>query len=397
MKSILFAGDSFTWGEGLQYYSGQKDVFFPKTHKFYPKLLSDSQMQFIINNRFPELVSNYFNTKNTVRADNGGSNDWSLNFIKKQENINEYSHIIYQFTDVYREEFEFTYEGEDIKIYVDDIIQNRYLNPNLKFKTSDKYLDRKKNYDQFFEYYQTNFKSIEEFELYFIKQSLAKIKKELIQHIANGIIVYFLNWRTNYTPVLLKDKFFSKRLIQFNYLNEIYYDLETMCNEDRPELSNQYVFRTFKVLISDGHPSLLGHKIIAENIIKKIGIIEEELTENVSLTNEFIKQEEHRLQNEILLLKSKLDKVRGDIIEQTAIEEIKLINRSIEIDPEIIALKSEKLKAELKQKLNDELESELTEIKKRLDAVRYDLTEQLAIEECRLKEIIIKNNTKRLI
>jgi hypothetical protein len=36
-------------------------------------------------------------------------------------------------------------------------------------------------------------------------------------------------------------------------------------------------------------------------------------------------------------------------------------------------------------------------IRKRLDSVRYDLTEQLAIEECRLKDIIKRNNTKKLI
>jgi hypothetical protein len=396
MKKILFAGDSFTWGEGLQFYSGQNDVFFPKTHKFDPKLISNSQMECIINNRFPTLVGNHFNKEVILRADNGGSNTWSTKFIKDIKSLNQISHIIYQLTDVYREEFEFTHNDENIKIYVDDILYNRYEDTEYKFKSTEKYLDRKKHYDLFFEYYKNNFKSIGEFELYFIKQSLIKIKQELLKHIANGVIVYFLNWRIHYTPILLKDKFFSKRLIKLNYLNKTYYDFETLCNEERPELSNQYVFRTFKVLVSDSHPSLLGHRIIAENVIKKIGVIEE-INDDVKLSNELIKEEEIRLQTEILILKSKLDKVRGDIIEQTEIEEQKLINYSIQIDPEIIALKSEKLKEELKQKLNDELEAELTEIRKRLDSVRYDLTEQLAIEECRLTDIIKRNNTKKLI
>lgn len=396
MKRILFAGDSFTWGEGLQFYSGQKDVFFPKTHKFDPTLISNLQMEFIINNRFPTLVGNHFNKETILRADNGGSNTWSTKFIKEIKNTNQISHIIYQLTDLYREEFEFTHNGKLISIYVQDFAQTKHLDKKTDFKLNSKYSDRKNDYDSFFEYYAANFKSIEEFEIFFIKQSLLKIKNELLNHIANGIIVYFLNWRTNYTPILLKDKFFSKRLIKFNYLNKTYSDLETLCNEKRPELTNQYVFRTFKVLVNDSHPSLLGHRIIAENIIKKIGVIDE-IDDDVKLNNELIKEEELRLQNEILILKSKLDKVRGDIIEQTEIEEQKLINYSIQIDPEIVALKSEKLKEELKQKLNDELEDELTEIRKRLDSVRYDLTEQLAIEECRLKDIIKRNNTKKLI
>ena len=338
MKKILFAGDSFTWGEGLQYYSGQKDVFFPKTHKFDPTLISNSQMEFIINNRFPTLVGNHFNKETILRADNGGSNTWSTKFIKEIKNTNQISHIIYQLTDLYREEFEFTHNGKLISIYVQDFAQTKHLDKKTDFKLNSKYNDHKNDYDSFFEYYAANFKSIEEFEIFFIKQSLVKIKHELLKHIANGIIVYFLNWRTNYTPILLKDKFFSKRLIKFNYLNKTYSDLETLCNEERLELTNQYVFRTFKVLISDSHPSLLGHRIIAENVIKKIGVIEE-VDDDIKLSNELIKQEESRLQNEILILKSKLDKVRGDIIEQTEIEEQKLINYSIQIDPEIVALK----------------------------------------------------------
>jgi hypothetical protein len=397
MKKFLFAGDSFTWGEGLQFYSGQPDVFFPKTHKFDPNKISDLQFKFIYDNRFPQHVGNHFNIESIVRADNGGSNTTSISFIQNQININEFSHIIYQLTDVYREEFEFVHKGEYIKIYVDDILQNRYTNPKLKFKTSDKYLDRKKNYDSFFEYYETNFKSIEDFEIFFIKQSLGILKKELLKHIKKGILVYFLNWRTNYVPILLKDKFFSKRLITLNYLGNDYYDFETLCNNERPELSNQYVFNNFKVLGSDSHPSLLGHRIIAENVIKKIGKIEAEIDIDIKLNSELIKQEEIKLENEILILKSKLDTIRYSIIEQTEIEETKLISISIEMDPEIIALKSEKLKSELKQKLNDELELELTEIRKRLDLIRYDLYEQIAIEECNLAEIIKRNNTKKLI
>ena len=118
MKRILFAGDSFTWGEGLQFYSGQKDVFFPKTHKFDPTLISNLQMEFIINNRFPTLVGNHFNKETILRADNGGSNTWSTKFIKEIKNTNQISHIIYQLTDLYREEFEFTHNGKLISIYV---------------------------------------------------------------------------------------------------------------------------------------------------------------------------------------------------------------------------------------------------------------------------------------
>jgi hypothetical protein len=267
MKKIVFAGDSFTWGEGLQYYSGLQDVVFPVKHEFDPKVISNKQMEFIINNRFSTLVGNYFNTQTISRSENGGSNDCSLRLLAETPHT-EISYIVFQITELYREQFEFIHNDKTIMLYIDSLIYNKH---NLKeFFKSSKYLSNKENYDLFYNYYETNFKSFDEFQNYFIEQSLNRIKIKLSNFIENNIPIYFINWRNCYTPALLENSFFSNKLIQFKYLDKMYNDLEDLLNLDRPELTNQGVFQQFKICKNDSHPSLLGHKIIAENIINTL-------------------------------------------------------------------------------------------------------------------------------
>lgn len=267
MKKMVFAGDSFTWGEGLQYYSGLPDVVFPETHLFDPKVVSNKQMQFIINNKFSTLVGKYFNKEIISRSENGGSNDCSLTLLD-EVNPNEISHVIFQITELYREYFEFMHDGKFIKLYIDNIIYNQH---NLsKFFKSEQYLNSKINYDAFYEYYETNFESFEEFQNHFIEQSINKIQKRLTKFTEKNIPIYFINWRNCYTPTLLKNDFFSNTLITFEYLGNTYNDLEDLLNLDRPELTNEGIFKQFKLLKNDSHPSLLGHRVIAENIINKL-------------------------------------------------------------------------------------------------------------------------------
>ena len=34
MKGIVFTGDSFTWGQGLYFYSNLDDIYYPKNCEF---------------------------------------------------------------------------------------------------------------------------------------------------------------------------------------------------------------------------------------------------------------------------------------------------------------------------------------------------------------------------
>jgi hypothetical protein len=265
-KKLLFAGCSYTWGEGLQYHSGLTSIKFPEKHYFDQTAITNEEMQFITNNRFPKIVGDYFNKEVLVRGDNGGSNVWSCRFLESV-NPNEISHVVFQLTDLYREDFEFEYNNIKLSLHLHDVLHN----PNVDdFKTTNTYIDKKNEYDLFFEYYTNTFTSFNQFSDIFIEQSLSKIKEKLLKCEKSGIKTYILNWKDYYTNALLKDDFFSTKIIKLIYLGNVYNTIEQLINNQRPELTNQGVFQTLKLLQNDEHPSLLGHRIIADSVIKKI-------------------------------------------------------------------------------------------------------------------------------
>ena len=92
IKSMIFAGCSFTWGQSLHYYGNFPDDQHPKDGQFYGEKLLPSHYQYNIDNRFPTTVSDYFGKKPIVLANNGGDNFNSLMFIKKVLNGGNWEH-----------------------------------------------------------------------------------------------------------------------------------------------------------------------------------------------------------------------------------------------------------------------------------------------------------------
>ena len=68
-KGILFAGCSFTWGQGLYYYSGLETLKEPAPEQFDKKLIKDAHLRFMWTIRFPRLVANHFETFEIVKKE----------------------------------------------------------------------------------------------------------------------------------------------------------------------------------------------------------------------------------------------------------------------------------------------------------------------------------------
>ena len=81
MKGIIFAGDSFTWGQGLYFYSKLPRLFYPEFNEPGRDNITKSHILFKNSKSFPRLVSNYFNTFEIKKEGNGGSYAESLEFI----------------------------------------------------------------------------------------------------------------------------------------------------------------------------------------------------------------------------------------------------------------------------------------------------------------------------
>ena len=106
---IIFAGDSFVYGEGLDYESNCpiiKDLIKHKNvEAFIQEGVSYAAIEFRKDNRFATLVANRFRTKSHVYERNGGDNYSCLDellYMLKSLDLTKVTNIIFQPTSVLR-------------------------------------------------------------------------------------------------------------------------------------------------------------------------------------------------------------------------------------------------------------------------------------------------------
>jgi len=116
MKPIIFAGDSWTFGEGLELYNDKFREFsenYCKTNNIdynWPTVEDISEggtaATYRLMNRFPTTVSNHFNTFYISSGINGGDNTYEITYIKpiiEKYGESNFSYIVLQFTDMFRD------------------------------------------------------------------------------------------------------------------------------------------------------------------------------------------------------------------------------------------------------------------------------------------------------
>jgi hypothetical protein len=254
MKGIIFAGCSFTWGQGLYFYSDFPNVIPQTDDDFHPNKLTDAHIKFKDTIRFPRLVANHFNTIEIVRKPNGGNDKMSMNFVNNILNdgddngkyyIEEIDYIILQTSQIVRNGFEFIYNNTKYNItdsHSDKVFTSWLVQENL-------------TYDEWF----SNF----------CQQVFDDIKKFFIFYEEKGIKTRILSWQNDLVPYILKDNFMNDRHIKLNYSTERYNSIDDLVNNvENMLISNDYF--TFTNPINDRHPSKLCHKTIANSIINNI-------------------------------------------------------------------------------------------------------------------------------
>ena len=114
-KGIIFSGDSFTWGEGLELFSNLPSTLHYKEQRKYsmegeynhawdPKYLYPHRM-YQQKKRFARLVADYFDTWEDVYDRNGGCPYSNLDELFYQINrspLTDVSDIVIQITDIWR-------------------------------------------------------------------------------------------------------------------------------------------------------------------------------------------------------------------------------------------------------------------------------------------------------
>jgi hypothetical protein len=274
-RGMIFLGCSFTWGQGLYYYSNLESLREPPENHYDINLISTSHIKFMERIRYPRLVSEHFNTFDVVCPDNGGSNEGIIEFSKnvifnKPENyeshysrlsINnascdygDFSHMFFQLTHWQRNHIKIIHNEKVLDIH------------NFNYKEDMELLDTLNSY------LIQNELSIDDFEQKNIENNLKEVK-EYLQFIEykKNIKTYILSWPDYYVPLIENDEWLSSRFISFKYNTQTFKSLEELMDQrERPHLIIATDINSFVDTPKDYHPSRECHYIIAKNIIERI-------------------------------------------------------------------------------------------------------------------------------
>lgn len=280
MRGIIFAGCSFTWGEGLELYSDYPSVryeFYKQEHKgyYFPEAVmyqKPGHIKFIEANRFSRKVAQHFNTFDLVYPKNGGSLSTMRKFIQSSllEYENDIEYIILQFTEVLRD----VYIHDNCTNSCCQISVREILNERISYECGEITLDEYKKYKSY-ELYNQYFdnKTPIQIDAEYSTNELVKTLKYLYNIKSETLKVKFLGTWTNdlgkyeslkeSNPELYQ--FYKENLIPIETKNGIHQTIFSAYNSDP-----QYRIASDLPWSNNDHPSLEFHKILTKSIIKNI-------------------------------------------------------------------------------------------------------------------------------
>lgn len=269
MKGIIFAGCSFTWGQGLYFYSDLPDLYYPLNFECDLTKIKESHIKFMKTKRFARLVADYFKTFEVVKFCNGGCDDDSLLFLDLLFKKNKTSHDWYQITtetfdydDFDYVVFQLTHPSRSMFYFELDGVQRRVFILGDKRHDVDgpEYLEQ---------WLKINNLSFDEFYVIHKKQLGERIKEKLLFLESVGIKPVILPWINEHYEFINNDEWMKEKCVTLNYKNTTYKSIEDLMDENK-NLEIHKDYENFMNPPKDHHPSLLCHKIIADSIIEKI-------------------------------------------------------------------------------------------------------------------------------
>jgi hypothetical protein len=270
MKGIIFGGCSFTWGQGLYFYSDLENLTYPAGENvFNGEDLKLSHIKFRETLYYPRLVANHFNTFETFKNANGGSEDETFQFFKfvfeeknriadhisyEKYNHHDFDYMVIQLSQMWRNRF-----------YYDKNDPNKFINVPLHTLS-----ELEKRYPDFLEWFYNSDETFDDCNETMLEQQFLRLKNEVMFYEEKGIKVRILSWQNELVSPILKDPYLSERFIKLKYRNKEHKTIESLQREHK----NMVIKSDFDNFVGnpplDHHPSKLCHQVIAENIINNI-------------------------------------------------------------------------------------------------------------------------------
>lgn len=282
IQAMVFAGCSFTWGQGLWYYSALDSCAVNMHYGYDPSCLNVIHHLFREKWRWCNLVADHFNTVALTHPENGGANDQILEFWKKSFqlekqnksvkvrafdlerfvdktrpiNLKDVSHFVFQFTQWWRSSIVIE-DKSGMPIFVS--VQKCWQKFDSEFEL----------FNDWFTKNQSRYKNeIGIFHGEIMNRDLIAVKNFLKYLESNGIKTHVLSWPKEFVNRLQDDSWYRERLIAFNYENRQYNSLEDLLTNEKLTIEQDNDF--FETPPKDQHPSLRAQKIIANNVIAAI-------------------------------------------------------------------------------------------------------------------------------
>lgn len=254
-NAFLFIGDSFTWGQGLYFYSNLSGQIKPEDGKYFDENVNEIHRKYKDSKRFARIVANHFDSFEVVKNTNGGSDLESIEFIEnflKKYDLNDIGCLIFQSTYFARSPFDFTFEGVDYSVDVHGY-------PEYK---------QGKDIEIFISWCKENQLTFEDYVELHKRQIFKKIRDIFVFFDKNKINAKFICWTNDYYSLIKEDAFMGGRFIKIDYKDKEYnsfFDLmffnKELCIKTDPFFDNNP---------KDGHLSLKAHEIVAKSIIKEL-------------------------------------------------------------------------------------------------------------------------------
>lgn len=295
MKGIVFAGCSFTWGQGLYFYSDLNHTPKFEAWVYDYSLMTDALIKYKDTIRFPRLVANHFNTFEVCKATNGGSDVTSLMFLKKifdkyeepgcdeirsapwlsTENyyFDDIEYVIFQMTQPYRSRFPFRYKEKDFFVHPNADLDNVSI---ILEKAADGQENPVENgIDEiFFPWLDENKYTIQDYLDLHVDYFSNLVKEYLIHLESKGIKTKVLFW-VNESSSMFEDDFYKERHILLEHQGIIYQTISDLQNSCREKFVIAYDKDGFggnipENALTDLHPSKYCHEVLAKNVINSI-------------------------------------------------------------------------------------------------------------------------------
>jgi hypothetical protein len=284
--NIIFAGCSFTWGQGLWSYL-ETDEHVPSYEEwiFENKPLPFGSHEIREKLRFANIVADSLNSNSIVKYNNGGCDDESLRFINylfdkeldyethfpiEKYEYSDISYVIYQTSQLSRNTFEFEFNSDlySLKSTPDsrsfDFIEKKIKNKNGLYDSI-----RLKDFNPLYEWMYENNYEVADVLKKMSTSLLDKIESLLSKLSDNGIQVRIICWTDEYFYEFDKRDFFKDKLVELTYNNESFRCIEHLYQK----YSNMRLDGDSSVLHHTGkdeHPSRECHRVIANSILNTI-------------------------------------------------------------------------------------------------------------------------------